>query len=151
MLTRKTRRASRLSLGTRRAGSAQRPVSGRRCSKPGTRGLNRIPPRPMLRAFEAAPAISGPASLPRVMPNGKLRYPPRPVAGHRQSPSTRVALRHRDAAVWYGRQSSNSQDMAQKVVLGIGRRMIDAWSGPAGARVRKKYPTSRLQSPHPNR
>ena len=73
-------------------------------------------------AFEAAPAISDPASRPTVdvqqQAAGILLGPSRESS---KSPSTRVALRtSRAPQSGYLRQSSNSQVMAQKVVLGIG-------------------------------
>ena len=120
MLTRKTRRASRLTLAlgglviaaTVSAADVQSQAQG---VLTGYRASH-------VAAFEAAPAISGPASPPRVdaqrQAAGILLGQSRDIG---KSPSTRVALRtSRAPQSGYGRQSSNSQDMAQKVVLGIG-------------------------------
>jgi len=120
MLTRKTRRASRLTLAlgglviaaTVSAADVQSQAQGVLTGH----GPSHVA------AFEAAPAISGPASRPRVdaqlQAAGILLGQSRDIG---KSPSTRVALRtSRAPQSGYGRQSSNSQEMAQKVVLGIG-------------------------------
>ena len=120
MLTRNTRRASRLTLAlgglliTATVSAADVQSQAREVL---------IGHRPTDAALsEATPAISGSTSRSRVdaqqQAAGVLLGRSREIS---KSPSTRVALRTPKAPQSaYRRQLSNSQEMAQKVVLGIG-------------------------------
>jgi len=117
MLTRNTRRASRLTLAlgglliTAMASAADVQSQAREVLI-GQRSTDAA-------ISEATRAIGGSTSRPRVdaqqQAAGVLLGPSREIS---KSPSTRVALRTPKAA--HLRQLSNSQEMAQKMVLGIG-------------------------------
>jgi hypothetical protein len=119
MLTRNTRRPSRLTLAlgglliTATVSAADVQSQAREVF---------IGHRPTDAVSEATPAISGSTSRSRVdaqqQAAGVLLGRSREIS---KSPSTRVALRTPKAPQSaYRRQLSNSQEMAQKVVLGIG-------------------------------
>jgi len=120
MLTRNTRRASRLTLAlggllitaTVSAADVQSQARGVLIGQPPAHGA----------VSEATPALSGSTSRPRVGAQQQaadvLLGPSREIS---KSRPTRVALRApRATQSAYPRQLSNSQEMAQKVVLGIG-------------------------------
>jgi hypothetical protein len=120
MLTRNTRRASRLTLAlgglliTAMASAADVQSQAREVLI-GQRSTHAA-------VSEATPAIGGSTSRPRVdaqrQAGGVLLGLSREIS---KSPSTRVALRTPAAPQSaHRRQLSNSQEMAQKVVLGIG-------------------------------
>jgi hypothetical protein len=120
MLTRNTRRASRLTLAL--GGLLITATVSAADVQSQARGVL-IGQRPTHAAVsEATPAISGSMSRPRIdaqqQAAGVLLGQSREIS---KSPSTRMALRTpRATQSEYPRQLSNSQEMAQKVVLGIG-------------------------------
>src|SRR3984957_10048450 len=119
MLTRKTRRASRLTLAL--GGLLIAATVSAADVQSQARGVL-IGHRSTLAAVSlAAPVIGGSPSRPRVDAQEQAAGVLLGLSREIDKSSTRVALRTpRGPQAAYGVQLSNSQDMAQKVVLGIG-------------------------------